>query len=513
MASKNDKHLQPSSGDHAAPKPHHGNPFVYFGTVVILIITVIAFVVAPSMGSGGGSGSTLSFGSWNGKAIAFAQGGYFADQVQQVKNQMEAQGYTDNGDQYFAYQVWRRAFENTAIHFALLDISKESGMAISEGSLDAKMAQDPAFVENGAFSRRKYREASASYKSNIRSSIRDSYMKDRFVADTVSVFPSTAETDFIKSMALAQRSVEYVAFPFSAYPDSAKLDFARNNAASFRKIRLSRITITSNVKEAGEVLSRVKAGSLSFEDAAKNYSKDAVASKGGDLGSRYAWELKGDFKDATALEAVFRLPLGAFSEVYESVSGSWVFYRIDDTVSEPEYASADLVRTVTEYINRYEKGLIEDYAVKTAEDFAAAAQADFVGTAASRSLSVKSTNSFPLNYGAALDLGYFSLLGKLDTTGNPELAGADRNEKFLQTVFSLKAAELSAPVLLNDYAIVMRVKEISNADESALGLISAYYSGVLQESISRELAEGIMKDPKLKDNFMDTFLRVFSPAN
>jgi peptidyl-prolyl cis-trans isomerase D len=512
MALKNDKQQQPSSGDRE-PKTRHGNPFVYFGTIAILVITIIAFVVAPSLGSGMGEGDTLSFGSWDGKSIAFAQGSYFAEQVQAVKTQLESQGYSDTGDQFFAYQVWRRAFENTAIHMALLSEAQASGIAVSNSFLDEQMASHPAFIEDGAFSRRRFREATTAVKAGIRTEIRESALKERYVADAVSILPSTAEKDFIKNMAQPERAIEYVAFPFSAYPDSARLDFARANAALFNKTSLSKVTITSNAKEASEILAKVRGGTLSFEDAAKNYSKDQYASRGGDMGERYAWELKADFKDASALDAVVALGSGAVSEVYETSTGSWSFYKANQAAAQPDFGAATLLSSAADYINRFEKGLVEDYFLKSAADFASAAGSDFSSAAASRSLTVKSTASFPLNYGGALDLGYFSLINKLDTTNNPELNGADRNEAFLLEVFSLGTGELSKPLVLNDNVLVFRVAQISGAEESSLGLIEAYYPSVLQESLSRDLASGIMKNPKLKDNFLDTFLRVFANSN
>ena len=39
------------------------NPFVYIGTIIILVLTIIAFVLIPSISSGTGAGAKLpSFG-------------------------------------------------------------------------------------------------------------------------------------------------------------------------------------------------------------------------------------------------------------------------------------------------------------------------------------------------------------------------------------------------------------------------------------------------------------------
>jgi len=508
MASTNDKHVKPEAGDNR----RKGNSFVYIGTVVLLVITVLAFVFVPAMGSMG-TGDELTFGSWNGQPIAFVQGGYFSTQVQQIKAELEGQGYKDTGDQFFAYQVWRRAFENTAVHLALLDYVKKAGITVSESFIDSKIIEHQAFLENGAFSKRKYREATNSFKIALRKDIEISTVKARYVSDVASFMPSKAETAFLKAMAQSQRVVEYVAIPFSAYPDSERVAYARANPASFKRVRLSKVTISSSRKEADQVLAKVKSGSLSFEESAKNHSKDAYATKGGDMGSRFVWELKDELKNAADLDAVLALGKGEISPIYETLSGSWSYYRVEDVAVEPDFTSADLVKSVTDYLNRNEKGRIEDWAVSAASAFSATASTDFGAAAVAGGYAVKETKPFPLNYGKALDIGYFSLLGALDTTDLPELAGADTSESFLTAVFSLEAGKVSSPVVLNDYAIVARVKEIKTADESDMGLLEAYYPSVVQQDVSNELATAVLADPALKDDFVAAFTRAYVQSN
>lgn len=508
MATTNDKHAKPESGE----KRRKGNPFIYIGTLVLLIITIVAFVFVPAAGSAS-STTDMTFGSWNGKPIAFVQGGYFSTQVQQIKTQLEQQGYKDTGDQFFAYQVWRRAFENTAVHYALLDYAQKAGIAVSESYIDKQITESPAFIENGTFSRRKYREATSTFKLSLRKDIETSALKNRYIADAVAFTPSKAETAFLKAMAQSQRVVEYVAIPFSVYPDTERVTYAKANPASFKRVRLSKVTISASQKEAGQVLAKVSSGSLSFEESAKNHSKDEFASKGGDMGSRYVWELKGELKNAADLDAVLSLAKGAVSPVYETLTGSWSFYRVEELAVEPDYASAELIKSVSDYLNRNEKGRIEDWVVSAAGRFVAAASGDFKAAAIANGYTVKETKPFPLNYGKALDVGYFSLLGALDTTDLPELNGADSSESFLTAIFSLEAGKVSAPLVLNDFAIVARVKEIKTAEEGELGLLEAYYPTVVQQSISDELAAAVMKDPALEDNFIAAFTQFFVQSN
>jgi len=508
MATTNDKHAKSDSGE----KHRKGNPFIYIGTVILLIITIIAFVFVPAAGSTS-STNDMTFGSWNGKPIAFVQGGYFSTQVQQIKTQLEQQGYKDTGDQFFAYQVWRRAFENTAVHYALLDYAQKAGIAVSESYIDKQITESPAFLENGTFSRRKYRDATNTFKLSLRKDIEMSALKNRYVADAVAFTPSKAEIAFLKAMAQSQRVVEFVAIPFSVYPDEERIAYAKANPASFKRVRLSRVTISASQKEAEQVLAKVSSGSLSFEESAKNHSKDEFASKGGDMGSRYVWELKGELKNAADLDAVLGLAKGTVSPVYETFTGSWAFYRVEELAVEPDYASAELIKSVSDYLNRNEKGRIEDWVVAAAGKFVAAAEGDFNAAAIANGYTVKETKPFPLNYGKALDVGYFSLLGALDTTDLPELNGAESSESFLTAIFSLEAGKVSAPLVLNDNAIVARVKEIKTADEGELSLLEAYYPTVVQQSISDELAAAVMKDPALEDNFIAAFTQLFVQSN
>lgn len=509
MASSNDKHVKPETNE----TRRKANPFVYIGTIVILGISVLAFVFAPALGSIGSDSNELNFGSWKGKSISFVQGGYFSAQVQQIKAQYESQGYKDTGDQFFAYQVWRRAFENTAVHLALLDYSAQAGISVSDDYIDLKMIEHPSFQENGTFSKRKYREASNSVKLGMRKDIELSAVKNAFVSDSVSFVPSKAEIEFLKSIARMQRSIEYVAIPFSAFPEEDIIAFAKAKPEAFKRIRLSKVTIPASSKDAEQVLSKVKAGTLSFEEAAKNHSKDSYAAKGGDMGSRFVWELKDELKNSNELDAILALAQGSLSPVYENLAGSWSFYRVEDPATDPDMASAETLKSIRSYLDRNEKGIIEDWAVAQAASFSADATKDFAAAAASRAYSVKETQAFPLNYGKALDIGYFSLLGALDTTELPELTGAESSERFLGAVFSLQADTVSSPVILNDYAIVLKLKEIKETDAGDLGLLEMYYPTVVQQGISNELATALLANPSLKDDFITAFSRAYSQAN
>jgi len=110
-------------------------------------------------------------------------------------------------------------------------------------------------------------------------------------------------------------------------------------------------------------------------------------------------------------------------------------------------------------------------------------------------------------------VGYFSLLGALDTTDLVELRGAENNERFLTSVFSLPLGGMSKPIVLNDHALVFRVKEILDTKSSESELLAMYYPTIIQQNVSSELADGLLKDPKLKDDFVAAFSKVYAQSN
>lgn len=504
MASSNGKHVRPETSD----KRRRGNSFVYIGTIVILIITVIAFVFVPALG-GADSGDDFTFGSWNGKPISFVHGGYFATQVQEVKAQFESQGYKDQGDKDFARAVWRRAFDNTAIHLALLDYAKDSGIAVSDSFLDARMLEHPAFMDGGAFSKRRFREMSNTEKLAIRDGIEADTLKGRYANDAVSYLVSKAEMAAVMDIAKTRRSIDYVAVPVSAYPMEELKAYAAANPALFRRASLSQITVPSSRKDAEQVLERVRSGAMTFEEAAKNHSKDVYTAKGGSMGQKYAWELRTELKTPDDMTAVLALAQGELSPVYETYGGSWAFYRVDAAASEADPASSELPAAVSRYLSRYERGLLEDWAMAEAGRFAAKAKGDFAAAATAAGLTVRSTEPFPVNYGKALSIQDYSLLGAIQASDKPELAAADRSERFLEAVFSLGAGQVSEPIMLNGNALVLRVKEIVTVDAESLGLLQNYYPTLATQDASRAVASAILDSPQLKDNFQAVFARTY----
>ncbi|HTX73491.1 MAG TPA: SurA N-terminal domain-containing protein [Rectinemataceae bacterium] len=491
--------------------------FGYIGTIVVLGILIVAFIIVlPMSGSVGsmGAGHALTFGTYAGKTITYGQGTYFATQVQDINDQLRQQGLNESNYQFYAYQVYRGAFQRTVLRMAVLDATARAGVVVSDNLLDQKVTEYPGFQENGKFSMSRYQSASLSEKLDIRNNLRDDLLTQEYYGAVGNLGPSSKETAFVASIAKTTRTIEYVAFPLSAFPDTEVAAWASANAGLFRRLSLSRITLDTSQADAETLLKQIKDKSMSFDQAAKSKSKDSYAAKGGDEGVLYFNEIASDLSDKAAAEALASLKKGEYSPVLKTVTGSWIFFMANEDAQAPNFNDPAVMKDVRDYMGRYEKGKIEDWVVATATPLSKVPSAGFEAACKKQGLTLKTDGPFPLNYG---DL-QVSLYGQkvpifksVNSTDATELAGAATNDTFLSTVFSLAPGSVSTPIVLGDYVVVLKVKEAGSAPDDSSSAIGLYYPYFFQQKLSTDVADLFMKSPLLKDNFAPVFFKYLQP--
>lgn len=529
MASEENK-KQPLNNGHApADKKAEGkktestlrknikNPFVYVGTIVILVLTIIAFVLIPGVGGGSASsGQMPSFGSWNGIAIQFSSDSYFADQVSQINDYLRQQGVNDAQSQLYAYQVWRMAFQNTVVRTAVIDMARRSGMRISEKTIDEEITKDAQFQVDGKFSMDKYNAAPLSSRLSARNKIRDDLLVQNYYGDLMSVSPSTAEIDFVASMAKPQRTIQFVDISYADFPQDKAIEWAKSNEALFRTIGLSKITIATSQKDAEKVLSQIKANSLSFEDAAKSHSKDAYADKGGDMGTLVFYDLKGQFQSDKDAESVMALQKGAISPIFKQADNTWAFYKVNSDAAAPDFTKSAVLDEVKNYIFNKEKSVMESWALAKADTFSAdAAKAPFATAAKKAGLEAKSAGPFILNYGKPSFYFYGQQVGLFQEpyrSLDNALVGAEENENFLNALFSTAKNAIAKPVVLDSSVVVMMVTDNKDASDQELSYTKFSYPYFFQTALETELRTTILASKSLKDNFNTTFAKYFTPS-
>ena len=408
------------------------------------------------MGRGGSGGpGNIVFGTYEGHDIVLLPGKLFRRGTRQACQPGEKPGPAGYA-RYGSQMVWYQAFINTAEHVAILLQAEKAGASVSEDAVDKALLSFPGYMDDsGRFSETRYASTSAADRDATRKLTRESLLTNIFASDIINgVKAGTQETDFVKSMASTERSFTFVSLPFSSFPNEAVRAYADANKARFLHIKLSRILIKSGETQATEIRKKILDKTSTFDELAKTYSKDEYADKGGDMGWRYAYDVEADFDAKETAQKVLTLKAGELSDVLKGTFG-WLIYRCDSEAIAPDFSNATVLEDVKSYLNRYEKGKVEDYFNGKAAQLATrAAAVGFDKAAQEAGLKVASTELFPVNLGNVFS---FAPLRAVPDTETP--TNAVYNEDFFIKAFSLAKDKVSAPIVLDDRVLVMKLKE------------------------------------------------------
>ena len=234
-------------------KRHTNHPLVYVGTIVVLVIVVVTFVlVGPSgpMRAGAGPSGSLVFGSYEGHDIVYYPGSYFAQQRDAIANQVKNSSTQD--PVATAQAVWYQAFLATAQHVAILASADKAGVVVTEDAVDRALLTYPGYLdENGKFSESRYNAASSSDKTSTRKLMRENMIQNTVLTDIAGgIRQGSKETDFVAAMFKTERSFSFVSWPFSLFPTDEVRKYGEANKSRFVKIKLSRILVKSGESEA-----------------------------------------------------------------------------------------------------------------------------------------------------------------------------------------------------------------------------------------------------------------------
>lgn len=430
------------------------HPVFYWITFVVLIVVVVAFIGSGIMG-GVSPRDRYIFGKYGNEEIEIIRPGYIA--LNFFTMQLETQSQERDNPEQTPYN-YQEAFNNTLSHYAILDILKESGYTISKNRVDKGLTNHAAFLTNERFDEKKYNNTSDMEKSLLKKLINELILHDQFISDVFfSQLVSSGEIDFYKEMKGIERKFSYVSYRYSDFPEEKVTVYGNENAQLFRKMRLSRILLTgSSEKEAEDIRSQIENKVKSFEEMAKEKSKDIYAEKGGDMSSQYYYQIQGFISNEEDVQHIFGLRKDELSRVIQN-GENFEIYRCNSEVSEPDFSDTALLRTVRDYMMRYQKDVIEEYSVDLANTFKN--KVDESGFEdACRELDKYppyETEFFPINY-----LEVFPTKAIKPAEGDaPSIMSASGSEDFFLEAFALKQDEVSDPVLLDDQVVVLKLIE------------------------------------------------------
>ncbi|MDR2632614.1 MAG: SurA N-terminal domain-containing protein [Treponema sp.] len=483
------------------------HPFLFTGTIIVLVIVIVAFVFVPAIVPSAGASVDFSFGSYNKIPINYVPGNYFS-QIREMIARYRQSSTNDTNYQIVSYQVWREAFEETVIHTAILDEMNRAGYKVPQEVVDREVAQLPQFQENGRFSTAKYRALDNTSRMALWRQVQDSIAKEYYRRDIEELHISSQEKAFIRAMASPKRTFSMAVLPLRGYPDTELTAYAKAQEALFRVTHLSCITITSNEREAQQILTSISDGTSTFEEAAQTYSQDSYAERGGDMGLKMAYELSSEVPDEQERESLINLAKGELSALVKVPTG-WAFFRAEDAPYPADTADAALLEKVRTYVMEFERGRVEDYFIAEAEAFRdAVSESSFADALIQKGLLERNFGPLPLNYG---EVPIFTGLSSFSV---PELSGAGSNEYFWQTAFSTPLQTPSQPLVIGNTVLVLYPTEESSEDESAGEYIeTAYASYWMSSFISQNLRNYFLTSNKLDDRFFDIYFKYIQPLD
>ena len=504
------KVVKKDTGDSDLVKKFRQNPAVFIGTVIVLVLIVVSFVIIPAIVPNSQMGAEdFIFGYYDKAPVGYVPGNAFAQYYSQVLNYFQSLGYPLD-DYQVAAQLWMQAYEISVVHTAIMQMSKRSGYSVPKNIVDRNVAQLPQFQENGRFSPTLYNSYSEASLLAIWQQTNEELTKMAYFNDLFGLLVPEAETNFIAAMSTPMRNFDMVTLSIDNFPVSEYRNFGEQNSRLFDSIHLSRITLFSSERDAQRVLDSINNGTITFEEAARSQSQDNFADRGGDMGNWYYYEFDYEIPGIAEREAVFNLPIGAISDVIY-LNGSWAFYRKENEVTPPDFNDEALLERVRMYVRGYERGRIEDWAIARAGEFIAEVQASSFNEAAELwDMEVFSFGPLPINYGSV------DLFGSLDSFAIGDFSAEDvlsiaRNDNFWRNAFSAPINTPAEPFVQgNDILIIVPVEEIE-ADEDEVSYILSYYPYWMNYTQEQALQSYFLFSPRMDDRFWESYFRIFFP--
>jgi hypothetical protein len=492
------------------------NPGVYIGSVVILVLVIVTFVGGDFLSGGrryAGKSADLTFGYYDNVPISWVAGNVLAQYYEMTVYNFRAQGYDPN-DRWVNYYVWKQAYEGAVVHTAILQMMKKSGYTPSEKAVNKTMIQLPQFQDNGRFSYVLYNRMSDSARINLWRQKQEEIAKKSFGEDFINLLVPESESKFIANMSSPERTFDFVLFNVDDYPESEYISFARENSKLFNSIHLSKISVSSSQKEAQRILSSIKDGTTTFEDAARAQSQDSYADKGGDMGIRYCYEFEtendSEIPNPDDREMIYSLDRGELSNIITTNDG-WAFFRVEDALVQADFDDSLVMDKVRYFVRNSRRGLMEDWATEQAKEFISESQeSGHINASRWRNLERNSFGPLPLNYGG-VDL--FTSLESLTVTGlnAQDLQGLSQNENFWKTAFSTPVNTPCQPLVQGNNVIVFIPTEETEEEESSIeNIASGYKTQFLQYISDQSLQKYFLNNGKMKDHFDDIYFNVLS---
>lgn len=449
------------------------------GGIIILGLAIIAFIVAPIIGENmAGNNQYIVLGSWNGIKIDNGISSSFRNQYGYLKNFAEQQNIIPQNAQAaesFQHQLLYLSFRLAVIQTAIESEMDNIGYTAPLFKVDKELVNH-YLDETGSYSDLKYSQTPETTRAAYRKSMERALLQTRYIEDvfgngnSYGLKISSKEADFVANMAKKERSFQYVTFNTGMYPSSEIVKYGEEHGDLFTQYDFSVLTYNTE-EEAKKMLVSLKNGDIKFDEAVILNTSKTLTTDSGKLISNYRTDINRLFPDNEHLKQILELKPSDLSGAVKLNNGTFAIVRCDSEPTKPDFSSEAVVANIRSYMNRSEKGIIEDYLIKAAKRFAEKARTEGFEKAAKNftetNLTVETTSSFGINYGNA------RLLQPLPSQTVFNILA--QNENFFKTVFALKSEEISEPITAGSEVAVFKVNEEKEIDEYTLNSTKTGY--------------------------------------
>lgn len=482
------------------------------GSLIILLIAAFIFVLVPIFAGGKKGNSLPPFGSYDGTEIRYEQGSDFSNYVTNYADYFKNQNIEINNSNY--YYIFNYAFNSTVTQLAYTKAVKKSGWQVSKGAINRIMKQ--YFIdETGNYSSKLYKLADKQAIADMRESLKKELVANRYAEDAFGgnttigeekiygLKNSSTETDFLQNLNAQKRAFNLAVFNMNDFPESEKIEYGKENEQKFMKYDLSVITVSDKAK-AQKIYNSIKNEALTFADAITNDSQKSYSNANGKMTSQYFYQIESIVKNPEDLKTIESLEKDAITEPIQTTIGYTIF-KADTPVSKPNFNDESTIKTVYNYLNTNEFSKIESYYTSQAEKFASSVKTTSFDSACKKFNAKKvSIPSFPLNYGSV------SIADKLDTSLEG-LSGADSNENFMKSAYTITKGEISKPIVNGKNILVLQLtNETTNTTNNTTANVIA---DEITNYDSTTAQATLLSSPKLKNNLQDVFFKYMMNNN
>lgn len=486
------------------------NSFYTIGSLIILLICAFVFVILPAVTGRQSSQDRLpAFGKYEKTEIRYEQGTDMADFVSSYGQMLQSYGQQIDSSTY--YYIFNSAFNSAVTQAAYKSEVKKAGYKVPKSAVKRTMI--PYFYdETGKYSSKLYKQTPASTIQDIQDKTESSLTASRFYEDMFGAERdaigsetlygmklSDKELDFLANFGDAKRGFDVAIFNLSDYPEDKVVEYGKENIGKFTKYDMSMLTCAEK-PTAEKILKRINNGEITFVDAISEYSEKNFTNSEGKLNNSLQYQLENILVNKADIDTLAKLPVGSTSELIETTAGFSIIH-IDGEAVKADMSNSDTISTVSSYIRAFENSIVENYFIEKANKLKNdAASVDFATACANQGVEVNTIDPFPLNYGNV------SIASPMDAN-DLGLGTASSNENFLKTAFSLKVNEVSAPMVVSNYVVVLKyTTELSGTtlEDSK----DAYFTDI-ENFDSEILQNAVLRNPKLENNFTSVYFEYF----